>query len=221
MSIGSLWLRFMFSAKPFASDDLDDLASRMSALPMMSKDRNDRWFRGRGTTAYSTATRVIFGRDLDERLSDGQRRAVAAHELVHVRERDASYANWHIRIPSLVIAALAYLLTLWWLRSTLPEGIFMTGELIFSVLPAVFMLIIAIVVFRLLARPWRRRAEVRCDVIAASVVSPDDLISALRIQEGLLTPKMRKAIAYRLWKGEYPPHGERERAIREHLDRQP
>ncbi|MDA4119781.1 MAG: M48 family metalloprotease [Thaumarchaeota archaeon] len=213
MSPGSAFLRFWFGATPFASAELDALADHMSVSGMLSRNPGDRWFRGPGITAYTRGSRVVFGFELDKKLNDAQKLAVAAHELIHVRERDARHAFWHIDLPAIATGTAAFVLFATWLYLVLPPYTVPVVAMLGLVVGG-FAWVCALVVFRTLAKPWRRKTELRCDVMAVAFVDGDDLLAALRLLDTLLTPKLKRKIAYKLWKSEYPVTYVREAAIR-------
>lgn len=205
--------------KPFASGELDELAIRMSVLGRLGKDPKDRWFKGPGLTAYAVGRRVVFGVQFDEKLNDAQRRAVAAHELVHIREGDARKGFWRVTVPSVVAFFIAFTLSARWFYAMLPLYLLSPDATIVILALAV---IVGLVIFglgefffRILAKPWRRRMELRCDVLAVPFIDGNELIAALGIQDTLLTPSLRRKVTYRLWKGEYPTTEARAEAIRE------
>ena len=204
MSVGALSLRLRFAARPFESSELDSLVSRMSVLEKMSTNPKDRWFIGRGSAAYSSKTRVIFGRRFYERLTEAQRLAVAAHELVHIREGDAGYAERHVTIPALVCWLGPFLVSLALWRIFFVAAILGLVGLELCLFSSIYSI-----------RGWRRAAELRCDVVAASFVDGQDLIAALRILDAFISPAQRRGLSYRLahWMLPYPSLGEREEAI--------
>jgi len=146
--------------------------------------------------------RIIFGLTLYEKLSEVQRVAVAAHELVHVKEGDYSYALKHIALPSYLLFVGILISSIW------------AGRLfLLVVLLALFVWVACQTSLMQIHASWRREAELRCDVIAASFIDGRDLIEALRIQSSLVTPKQRRSWGYRFASRMYPSQVEREEAI--------
>jgi Zn-dependent protease with chaperone function len=203
LSLVSLYLRLWFSAKPFESPELDALADRMLATTRMSGNPRDRWYEGRGSVGYTFRNRVVFGKKLSGMLSGGQRLAVAAHELVHVREDDSRHANTHIVYPAAIVGF----------------AVFLTSLILWRIFPASALFFVvswtgSLSLLFLGSAGWRRRVELRCDVVACSYVDGNDLTEVLRIQDSLIPPKMRKTLAYRLASRMYPSNADREHAIR-------
>ena len=197
-------MRFRFGAKPLESTEFDSLAGRMYALPRMSNNPADRWFIGAGSIFYSTSSRVIFGQRLYNLVTDNQRLALAAHELVHIRERDARYASRHVTIPAVTGFLTFFLISyaFWHL-------------LLASLLVSLFGWIFLLLIFLASIGSWRKKIELRCDVIAATFVDGQDLIAGLRIQDSLIPRNRKRGFSYRLATKmtPYPSLGEREEAI--------
>jgi Zn-dependent protease with chaperone function len=207
---------------PFESADFDSLASQMEVLPRLSPNRLQRWYKARlgGALAVSRKDKVFFDFGAFEKLTEPQRLAVAAHELAHIREGDYSYTRSRIVVPTLVVAAVVFMISLWLVYSRTPRYIVESdpdGLVIVPLIPSALAFWLFGMFFRLLQGSWRRKAELRCDVLAATYCDGNALIEALRYQETLLTPKqkrsLRRRIASRLQP--YPSQQEREEAIRE------
>lgn len=208
MSIGGLLLRLRFSAKPFRSGVLDSLAERMGVLPHMSADPGDRWFTGKNLMAFSNLNRVVIGAPLMSRLTEAQMSAVAAHELVHVREGDSRYTQRRIDIPSAVLGVAFFLA----MSFTIASGSILL--ILVAWLCGFFVWIVARVLLSDRYRAWRRATELRCDKVAASFVNPEDLIAALVIEEAMIPPNIRRSRAYGRAATLYPTLAERIEAIR-------
>ena len=117
---------------------------------------------------------------------------------------DVRYAERHVTFPAL-IGGLGTFLVSFAVWHTLIAALFL------ALLGWLFCFIFSIV----LVRRWRRAIELRCDVVAASYVDGQELISALRIQDSLISPKQRRGLSY--WMASrmfpYPSLSEREEAI--------
>ena len=209
-------------AKPFISNDFDSLAVKMSALQMMKNDPADRWFKVRtlgGALATSSRDWVFFDSRGYDALSEQQRLAVAAHELTHIRARDADHQRRHVAFPGYVIWGTSFVLTSAQIFAVLPTGLPMGARLIVIILGFVasfFIWIVCLIILLLLNGRWRKAAELRCDLVAASVTSGEDMIAALGAQEALLSPELRKSLRYRVNNRlfPYPSFRERVEAIR-------
>jgi len=202
LGLRSIYLRLWFGAKPFESPELDSLAQRMSVLQKMDPNPKERWYVGRGYVGYSTMNRVFFGSRMLSSLNDSQRIAVAAHELVHIREGDTRHALWRISIPSYMVFLGLLVLSTWAGRAS---AITMVGALVG--------LIACLAILTQANAGWRRAAELRCDVVASSFIDGRDLIEALRIQNSFISPKLRKSLGFRFGSRLYPSQAEREEAI--------
>lgn len=120
----------------------------MNVQTKMSSNLGDRWFIGIGTIAYSTKTRVIFGKRLYERLDDSQRLCVAAHELAHIREGDHGFAERRVTIQPAVGAVGIFFISLAIWRVPLSSAFL-------ALLGWIVLLILSI----LLISGWRRSAS--------------------------------------------------------------
>jgi Zn-dependent protease with chaperone function len=128
---------------------------------------------------------------------------VAAHELVHIREEDGRYVRDHVTIPALLSAF----------------GVFVVSLAVWPI----FFLACFLALFGWLAGllsltrmniGWRRRVELRCDVVAASYIDGEDLIAVLAIQDSLIPSRRKGTRAYRRAAKAYPTFNERVDAIR-------
>lgn len=164
----------------------------MNVQTKMNSNSGDRWFIGLGTIAYSTKTRVIFGKRPYEKLNDSQRHCVAAHELAHIREGDHEFAGRRVTIQSAVGSIGIFFISLAIWRIPL-------GSAFLALLGWLVLLILSI---RLI--PGWRSAELRCDKLAASYTDGSELIAALRIQESLASPNYRKGLIHWIMNRMFP-----------------
>lgn len=208
LGLGSVVFRWRFRANPFVSEEFDALASRMGVLQKMSSDPADRWFLGRVKGVYSTGSRVLMGNGTKFRLTSEQLLAATAHELAHIREGDAAALRKRVVLPLYLGWACALILIFaalvrwpaWW--------IVIVGV---SLVPISFVLLAYLISFA--NAGWRRRIEVRADVIAASYVNGHDLIDALRVEDASVAPGQRRTLSYRVRSRSYPSLEERANAI--------
>lgn len=209
-------------ARAFESDDFDSLVERMSVLQMMKASPADRWFKVQslgGALATSSKDRVFFDMRAYDALTGSQRLAVAAHELTHIKQRDSRHQQRHVAIPGYLAWGASFLLYLELMLRALPPGPPAEASSIIAVLAFVassFTWLACLVVLLLVNGGWRRAAELRCDLGAVAFTSGEDMIGALRVQEGLLSPELKKSVRYRMNNRlyRYPSFREREEAIR-------
>lgn len=204
----------------FQSHELDLLAERMGALRRMNPDSARRWFKVRslgGSLAGSSKGKVIFDATQFEKLTDAQLLAVAAHELVHIRENHEGYRKWHVFVPSYLVAASLFLLSLASLPDAVPRYIIIPDSAL-VLLSLVFSSVgwtISLLILVILNRGWRKSAELKCDAIASSFVDGRDLIDALKLQDTFVSLKLKSSLQFRWfsWLNPYPSLKEREEAI--------
>jgi Peptidase family M48 len=113
-------------------------------------------------------------------MTQDQRVAIAAHEFVHVRERDNRYDRLYSRLPpALVWVAIG----VWALSQADPSsGI----VLLIVAIPLAF--IYAPFWLKVAAAKHYRERELRCDMVAAQYVDGEALISALSLADPILNP---------------------------------
>jgi len=212
-------------SKAFESSDLDSLAERMSVLHMLKKNPADRWFKVQslgGALATSSKDRVFFDSRGYDMLTGPQRLAVAAHELTHISQRDPRHQKRHVTIPSYLVWGASFLLYFELMLGALPRGLPAGAWSIVAMLAFVassFTWLACSIFLLLINGRWRRAAELRCDLAAASYTSGEDMIAVLRIQESLLSLEQKQSVRYRINSRlfHYPSFREREEAIRKHL----
>jgi Zn-dependent protease with chaperone function len=197
----------------------------MNVAQKLSPNRSQRWYKARivGALAVSRKNRVYFDSQPFETLTDAQRLAVAAHELVHIHQGDFAHARTRIVIPTFVASAIILAIFFWLVYSRTPQYIIESdpdGLVILPLIPAALAFWLFGMFFQLLQGSWRRKAELRCDTITATYTDRNALIEALRVQDTLLTPKQKRSFRYRLTKRlrPYPSLQEREDAIRKVMD---
>ncbi len=203
------FLRFRRKLEPFDSPQLDELAERMGVLNRLNRKQRY-FFARRAYSAFSFPGGVAFGRWYWNKLDDGERMAIAAHEFSHIKSNDGVRRFLRIPLPSLAVT-LALMITI---SSVLPYsasaavleevGVGVATVLIF-VLSSTFL--------SLINAHWRRRTELNCDADAARYVNGEDLIRALSLWESAISEKTRKAMRYRIQTRFYPTLAERTEAI--------
>ena len=194
----------------------------MSVLHMMKKDPADRWLTVQdlgGALATSSRDRVFFDSRGYDMLTDPQRLAVAAHELTHIGRQDPGHQQKHVTIPAYLAWGLSFLLYFELMVRALPPGLPSGAWSVVAMLAFVaslFTWLACLVVLLLANGGWRRAAELRCDLEAASFTSGEDMTAALWVQENLLSPGLKKSVRYRINSRlfPYPSLQEREEAIR-------
>jgi Zn-dependent protease with chaperone function len=182
----------------------------MGVVKQLAKNSHKRYFRVKKKIgALSTASgRLIFDEQVYDTLNANERVAVAAHEFVHIRERDWRRQRTHYFAPSIAIWCVP---TILWVvfRNSLPLSVI--GILLFVGLP---LAIVYLPFFlRVLEAEKSREIELRCDRVAAQFVDPSDLASALIIVDRITTPAMRGKILYRWGVRLYPTLQEREKIL--------
>ena len=209
-----LYLRLRLRLVPFPSALLDSVADRMGVSGRL-RGRGERYFlSSRGVSGLCFAGRVVFGGAYWSRLGDAERSAVAAHEFVHIRSRDARRRLVRVVLPGVAVTGA---FTWAWTYYPLPLPSGLVGYLLFvpvAVAPLV-VLLCSYAASTLLNAPWLRRMELRCDVEAArdGVDDGEALVRALEVWEGMLG-NARRSLRYRWLSRSYPTLAERTAAIR-------
>jgi Zn-dependent protease with chaperone function len=170
MDLASLYLRLFFSARSFRSQDLDSLASRMGVLHRLSPDPSDRYFitPARGATAANFGNKIVFGRRYYETMTDEQRIAVGAHEFAHTINSDGG--RLRVAVTSMLAACGGVLGVFAAFRSVL------AAELAFL---ACFFVLMSLLSSRQAEKDVSE--ELDCDSVAAFFVSPQTLVSSIRL----------------------------------------
>ena len=193
----------------FASPELDSLAQRMGAEPYLVSNRAKRYFKVRGLPgAASSKNRVFFGAEIYERFTEGKRLAVAAHEFVHIRERDTRYRFRHQALPDdavLLVAVLVFGIAI--------ETQFMFAALVVLLGSAFSFPALQVVLYWANSKTYREM-ELRCDREAIKFVDAQDLIDVLKESRALIPPRLRRGLRYKLASWAYPDIDERYEAIR-------
>ncbi|MGA2664367.1 MAG: M48 family metalloprotease [Nitrososphaerales archaeon] len=209
-----LYFRFRLRLVPFSSALLDSVADRMGVSGLL-KGKEERYFlSGRGVSGLCFAGRIVFGGAYWSRLDDAERSAVAAHEFVHIRSRDAKRRLVRVVLPGVAVTG-AFTWAWTYYPLPLPSGI--VGYLLFVpvVVAPIVVLLCSYVISTLLNAPWLRRMELRCDVEAArdGVDDGEALVRALEVWEGMIG-NTRRSLRYRWLSRSYPTLAERAAAIR-------
>ena len=203
MDLSSIYIRLVFGGRGFGSEELDLLADRMNVSGLLSRNRNDRYFKTKGRTmALSLGSKVVVGSRFYDRLTADQRLALVAHEFVHIREGDNRFRLKNV-LGATVAGAIALLLV-----SYVGTG----SVLLSSFIASVGCLVTLSIVTRVNTERYREM-ELRCDRIAASYTDGEALITTLRIIESTVSPKIKRSWAYRRAARAYPTLDQRITAI--------
>ncbi len=181
MDIGTVYVKLFLGAKSFESSEIDSLAERMKVSQFLGK-RTERYFLTRSNVkALSLGNKLLFGVRYYESLAEGQRLAVSAHEFGHILRGDGNFTKMRVLAPaltiSLLLAVLSYAITS---SPLLLECMFAFGFLaIFSALS------------RLNSKDFIAQ-ELGCDMLAASFVDGEALISAIQAAESMRKGKGKR-----------------------------
>ena len=208
----SRYLRFARRLESFDSPQLDALAERMGVLGRLN--RKQRFFLSkRGYSAFSFPGGVGFGRAYWEHLDEAERMAIAAHEFSHIRSNDLLRRFLRMVLPPAAVTLGVMIPLVSW-TNALPDSVFPV-VLLFVAVATVALYTSTYALVALLNAPWRRRVEMKCDVVAAKYTDGEALIRALSLWEGAVSGKARRTVRHRFLSRNYPSLAERAEAIRE------
>ena len=174
MDAGGLYLRLFLKAKPFLSPNLDSLAETMGVSGHLSSDLGERYFLTKtNMAALSFGNKVLFGEKFYSNLTDGQRRAVTAHEFGHVLE-DGGERKKRLVAPAIAVSLLmAFAVSI------------ASGSLVLLMLASVLGFVAAAALLSSLDSDHYLRHEMRCDRMAASFANGRALVEAIHVAESL------------------------------------
>ena len=209
----------LFRAQPFESEALDQLAQTMNDVPLLRKEKNQRYYLSQtlAVPCISTSDAIIFNARFYYMLQPGEVLAVTAHEFSHTVKKHTRTRFSHILLPSALIAVLVggllavnpfSISTL----SYLDDGLPLVGSVI------VFFALMLFVSFHLNSKMLRQQ-ETECDLSALDYGYGQAMISVLAKTNTVLVQPKWQMMLNKLIPKVHPTVEQRISAIQAAIDR--